>query len=89
MVESLKLQKQQVKKLAKGVRKARKEANLTQGQLAAKVGVGLQQISHLERGDNLPSFALYVSLCFALGFKRVPLVGDKPEEPVPVPADAG
>jgi transcriptional regulator with XRE-family HTH domain len=46
----------------------RKEQNLTQGDLASKVGVSRAAISQFELGDTLPSYETQKKLSDALGF---------------------
>jgi transcriptional regulator with XRE-family HTH domain len=44
-----------LKELGAFIAGARKRADLTQAQLAQKVGVGLAQVSRWERGENVPT----------------------------------
>lgn len=48
------------------VRLARIQANLTQQQLAARVGVTRQTIIQIEKGTYNPSLKLCLEICYAL-----------------------
>ena len=50
-----------------GLSNARRAANLTQAQLAAKAGVGQSFISHLEAGRRAPSMDVARQVAAALG----------------------
>ena len=49
------------------MRIARAQADLTQQQLADKVGVTRQTISLIEKGDYNPTLKLCLEICYALG----------------------
>ena len=70
----LKLTATEQQAFAKGVYDARRKAGMTQAALAPKIGIGVQALSHIERGSNLPSLPVYFALCRALGFKKLPLL---------------
>ena len=61
---------EQLKKLAKVLKKARKDANLSQESLARKVDVSVSTIFKLEQGGDAPSapsFLLVASIARELG----------------------
>ena len=49
------------------LRELRKEKELTQEQLAEKVGIGTTYISDIERGAKFPSLSLFIKIVDALG----------------------
>ncbi len=55
------------KKLGKRIRVARVEADLTQTELARKMGAKQKSISRYETGDSVPSVETLVKLAHALG----------------------
>lgn len=57
--------------LAKAVRAARKEARLTQKELAELAGVAERTLRDLERGTGNPSFAAVVGITNVLGLRMV------------------
>lgn len=54
-------------KISKLIAKCRKEKNLTQRELAEKVGVSDKSVSKWENGKCLPDVSLYMELCEILG----------------------
>ena len=48
------------------LKQARSEANLSQGQLAEKIGISEKHISNIERGLNFPSLDTFFRLCIVL-----------------------
>lgn len=46
-------------KIGKFIAKLRKEKNITQEQLAEKMGVSINAVSKLERGISFPDVSLY------------------------------
>ena len=52
--------------LGETIKQARKERNLTQEELGAMAGVGRQQVSRIEREENV-TFSLFSRLLKALG----------------------
>lgn len=54
------------KELGKRVRKLRKELNLTQEQLAEKLGISVSFLGHIERGTRIASIDTLEKLWFAL-----------------------
>ncbi len=57
------------------VMKARRlDRKMSHADLAKAIGVSASQISNMERGDNYPSLPVYVRLCVALGYVRIPLL---------------
>jgi transcriptional regulator with XRE-family HTH domain len=59
------------------VRKARKRALLTQGELAEKAGVGVTTVIRVERGQVEPHPHTVKLLAAALGVRAVALVADE------------
>ncbi|MFK0192653.1 helix-turn-helix domain-containing protein [Kitasatospora sp. NPDC090308] len=51
----------------RALRGHRRDARLTQGELAAKAGLGVRTLSDLERGTSGPRPATAALLCAALG----------------------
>jgi len=51
------------------IAKCRKELNMTQEDLAVRLGVTQKSISRWERGRTMPDLSLYEPLCEALGLK--------------------
>ena len=49
------------------MRRMRKEHNMTQEQLAEKVGVDPNSISRIERGRLIPALSTLIDICNALG----------------------
>lgn len=49
------------------VREQRRQARLTQAELAALIGVSRQTVISIERGDYAPSVYLALRLCHVLG----------------------
>ncbi|MBE6148483.1 MAG: helix-turn-helix transcriptional regulator [Firmicutes bacterium] len=65
-------------KSGKFIAKLRKEKNMTQEQLAEKMGVSINAISKWERGLNFPDVSLYKKLCNELGINIEELInGEK------------
>ena len=54
-------------KIGKFISKLRKEKNMTQEQLAEKLGISAKSISRWETGRNMPDLSLLQSLCEILG----------------------
>lgn len=54
-------------KIGKFISQNRKEKNLTQAQLAEKLGVSVNAVSKWERGLNLPDASIMLELCNLLG----------------------
>lgn len=54
-------------KISKLIAKCRKEKNLTQRELAEKMGVSDKSVSKWENGKCLPDVSLYMELCEILG----------------------
>lgn len=54
-------------KIGKLIAKCRKEKNLTQRELAEKMGVSDKSVSKWENGKCLPDVSLYMELCEILG----------------------
>jgi len=55
--------------LAAYIRSRRKNINLTQKELAEKVGVSTNTVARWERGETEPSFSDFLRVCVALGMK--------------------
>lgn len=49
------------------IARKRKEANLTQAQLAERLGISSKSVSKWERGQCMPDYAVVNELCSALG----------------------
>ena len=65
-------------KNGKFIAKLRKEKNMTQEQLAEKVGVSINAVSKWERGLSFPDVSLYKKLCKELGVNIEELInGEK------------
>ena len=65
-------------KSGKFIAKIRKEKNLTQGQLAEKMGVSINAVSKWERGLSFPDISLYKKLCEELDINIEELInGEK------------
>ncbi len=57
------------------IMKARRlDLKMSHADLARAIGVSASQVSNMERGDNYPSLPVYVALCFALGYVKIPLL---------------
>jgi transcriptional regulator with XRE-family HTH domain len=70
-------------KIGKFISEKRKEKNLTQAQLAEKIGVSVNAVSKWERGLNLPDASIMLELCDTLDISVNDLLnGEKltPEE---------
>jgi len=70
-------------KSGKFIAKLRKEKNMTQEQLAEKMGVSINAVSKWERGLSFPDVSLYKKLCEELGINIEELINgekDKSEE---------
>ncbi len=70
-------------KTGKFIAKCRKEKNMTQEQLAEKMGVSINAVSKWERGLSFPDVSLYKKLCKELGINIEELINgekDKSEE---------
>ena len=65
-------------KIGKFIAKLRKEKNMTQEQLAEKMGVSINAVSKLERGISFPDVSLYKKLCNELNISIEELInGEK------------
>lgn len=65
-------------KIGKFILKCRKEKNLTQSELAEKLGVTDKSISNWENGRNMPDLSLFKPLCELLGISINDLIsGEK------------
>ncbi len=73
MEEALKL------RIGVAVREARKRAQLTQEELAERVGKSTEAISNIERGRALPALTTLLELAHALNEPLQYLVSDLPE----------
>lgn len=62
----MKIKDYDYKSIGQRIRKARKERQLTQEELAEKVGVGNQHISDIERGLTGMSIGTLIDICTAL-----------------------
>lgn len=59
---------------------ARASLDLSQGELAGKVGVSRQTISAIEKGDYNPTIKLCVAICRVLGRTLDDLFWEEPKE---------
>ena len=69
--------------IGKFIAKLRKEKNMTQEQLAEKMGVSINAVSKWERGLSFPDVSLYKKLCKELDINIEELINgekDKSEE---------
>lgn len=66
---------------AEALRRLRLAENLSQPQLAAKVGVRALQISRYEQGKAQPMMDVVQQLCVALGCSADELLFDRPASP--------
>ena len=73
MVKKVKINDKDLK-LARNLQKVRKEKNLTQEQLAEKVGVSLTYIGYLELGYNIPNMHMLQKIAEVLGVKVKDLI---------------
>lgn len=55
-------------KIGKFISESRKQKNLTQEQLAEKLGISVNAVSKWERGLNIPNVSLFKDLCNELDF---------------------
>lgn len=71
-------------KIGKFIAELRKEQNLTQEQLAERIGVSNRSVSRWETGKNMPDISLFTPLCELLGISVNELVCGKrvPEEKI-------
>lgn len=60
--------------LAARLRDARRQAKLSQEELAEKVGRSVDGISNIERGINLPSLDTLIDICRALSISAAVLI---------------
>lgn len=63
--------------LGERIRKLRKQAGLTQKELAERSGIGRVTLSRLERGDHSPRYGTLVALAEALGVSVTDLLVDR------------
>jgi len=54
------------KELGRRVRELRRQQNLTQAELAEKIGVSTSFVGHIERGSRVISLETFANLCAAL-----------------------
>ena len=66
------------KQIAARIRTIRRARDMSQHDLAAKIGRSVDAISNIERGKNLPSLETLVSLAEGLELTFVDLVGNWP-----------
>lgn len=66
-------------RLGRNVSRLRKEAALTQEELAQRIGVEPETVSRMERGATVPSLSTVEMIAEALGIR----LGDLLEEPTP------
>lgn len=73
MQSNIKVTKQNAR-LARNLKRIRKDRELTQEELAERVGVSLGWISRIERGINAPNLKLLTKIAKALGVKVKDLI---------------
>ncbi len=61
--------------IAKRIKKARIDQNMTQLQLADAMGVSYQAVSNWERGNSMPDISKLTDLCSTLGLTVNELLG--------------
>ena len=69
-----------IQKIADKIRAARIEKNMTQTELADKMGVSYQAVSNWERCRSMPDISKFNDLCDVLGLTLDELLGDEREE---------
>lgn len=52
-----------------------KQSELTQTEIAQKIGVGYRTVSHYVKGDKLPSLDTFANLCRALDLDPAYMLG--------------
>lgn len=67
--------KKDLKTFGLEVRRLRTQSNLTQTELAKRVGFSCKQLNHIEYGVHWPSMEVYIGICRALGIDKIPMVG--------------
>ncbi len=55
-----------LEKIRKRVAEAIKQSGLTQTELARRLGIGQQTISHYVKGDKMPALDTFANLCAVL-----------------------
>mgnify|MGYP002577641217 CR=1 FL=1 len=65
------------KNVGQRVRALREESNLTQEQLAEKIGVSIETISSIERGIKMPRLQNFVAIANQLGVSADELLQDE------------
>lgn len=68
------------KKVAENIKKARTEQNMTQMDLADRMGVSYQAVSNWERGNSMPDISKLPELCEILEISFEELVSEKSNE---------
>ena len=63
------------KKLGQFIAQLRKEQNMTQADLAAKLQVTDKAVSKWERGNGMPDVSLLAGICKVLGVSAASLIG--------------
>lgn len=66
-------------KVAKNIKKARAQCNMTQMDLADEMGVSYQAVSNWERGNSMPDISKLPELCKILKISFEELVGEESE----------
>lgn len=66
-------------KVAKNIKKARAQCNMTQMDLADEMGVSYQAVSNWERGNSMPDISKLPELCKILNISFEELVGEESE----------
>jgi len=63
--------------IGKFIAQKRREKNLTQEQLAEKIGVSNKTVSKWENGRSMPDYSVIEALCSALGITVPELLGEE------------
>ena len=68
--------------LGEAVKALREERGLTQAQLAARAGIDVTYVGHIERGERNPTLIALTRVCRGLGV-RMPMLFTRIEERYP------
>lgn len=68
--------------LGSRVKQRRETLELTESELATKIGISENQLFDIERGEKSPSFDNFISLCNILNCNADYLLSGNPREPV-------
>jgi transcriptional regulator with XRE-family HTH domain len=62
-------------RVSAAVRAARAKKDISQAELAERVGLSMEAISHIERGTSTPSLETFAALAYVLGLDVARLIG--------------